>query len=129
MPSIQRGALSKRGDRWTVRYRDEQGRQRRETFGPGREGKAKASEWLERKLRNVEALRRGDTAAHRRRQLPTLGELVTEFTGQHNAEANTIRTLKERLRYATEGPGLDGKGGFKDLRIDRLTITEIGAWR
>jgi integrase len=24
---------------------------------------------------------------------------------------------------------LDGKGGFKDLRIDRLTVTELGAWR
>jgi hypothetical protein len=36
---------------------------------------------------------------------------------------------KERLRYATEGPALDGKGGFKDVRIDRLTVTELGAWR
>ena len=54
---------------------------------------------------------------------------LNEFTDQHNAEANTLRTLKERLRYATEGPALDGKGGFKDVRIDRLTVTEIGAWR
>jgi hypothetical protein len=33
------------------------------------------------------------------------------------------------LRYATEGPKLDGQGGWKSLRIDRLTVTEIGAWR
>lgn len=45
------------------------------------------------------------------------------------AEANTIRTLKARLRYATEGPLLDGSGGFGSLRIDRLTVPELGAWR
>lgn len=54
---------------------------------------------------------------------------MDEYLGQHNAEANTLRTLKARLRYATEGPALDGQGGWKDLRADRLTITEIGAWR
>jgi integrase len=54
---------------------------------------------------------------------------VDEYVGQHAAEANTIRTLKDRLRYATEGPRLDGQGGFGNLRIDRLTVTEIGAWR
>jgi integrase len=77
----------------------------------------------------IVALRRGDPAIVRRRQMPTVGELVDEYTGQHNAEANTIRTLKARLRYVTEGPHLDGQGGWKDLRADRLTITEIGAWR
>jgi integrase len=79
--------------------------------------------------REVEALRRGDAVQLRRRQLPTLSELVDEYVGQHAAEANTLRTLKERLRYATEGPKLDGQGGFGNLRIDRLTVTEIGAWR
>jgi integrase len=69
------------------------------------------------------------TVTLRRRAMPTLSELVEEFTDQHNAEANTLRALKERLRYATEGPALDGQGGFKDVRIDRLTVTEIGAWR
>jgi integrase len=71
---------------------------------------------------------RGDPSAIRR-QMPTVGELVSEYVGQHSAEANTIRTLKARLRYATEGPKLDGQGGWKDVRVDRLTITEIGAWR
>jgi integrase len=61
--------------------------------------------------------------------MPTLGALVTEYVGQHNAEANTICNLKARLRYATEGPRLDGQGGWKELPIDRLTIAEIGAWR
>jgi hypothetical protein len=31
--------------------------------------------------------------------------------------------------YATEGPKLDGQGGWQDVRVDRLTVTEIGAWR
>jgi hypothetical protein len=34
-----------------------------------------------------------------------------------------------RLRYATEGPALDGAGGFGSLRVDRLTVPELGAWR
>ena len=38
---------------------------------------------------------------------------VDEYLGQHNAEANTLRTLRSRLRYATEGPALDGAGGFR----------------
>jgi integrase len=129
MPSIQRGQLAKRGDRWTVRYRDEQGRHRRRTFGPGREGKAEASGWLERQVKTVEALRNGDTVTLRRRQLPTLSELVDEYVGQHSAEANTLRTLRERLRYATDGPKRDSQGGFGNLRIDRLQVAEIGAWR
>jgi integrase len=37
--------------------------------------------------------------------------------------------LKARLRYATEGPRLDGQGRWKDLRVDRLTLTEVGSWR
>src|SRR5215216_1995577 len=32
-----------------------------------------------------------------------------------------MRTLEERLRYAT--------ATFGDLQIDRLTVTEIGSWR
>ncbi len=61
--------------------------------------------------------------------MPTLGELVDEYLGQHNAEGNTIKTLTARLRYATEGPKLDGQGGWKDLPLNRLTLTEIGTWR
>ena len=61
--------------------------------------------------------------------MPTLAQLVEEYFGQHNAEANTVPTLSVRLRYATEGHGLDGKGGFADLPIDRLEPRQIGAWR
>jgi integrase len=129
MPSAQRGTLAKRGDRWSARWRDETGKPRRRSFGAGREGKAEAQAFLERTLREVEARRNGDPVAVRRHDLPTLGELVAEYLGQHNAEANTIRTLRARLRYATEGPKLDGEGSWSDLRIDRLTLAGIGAWR
>jgi integrase len=61
--------------------------------------------------------------------MPTLAELVEEYVEQHSAETNTLRTLRARLRYATEGPALDGSGGFGSLRIDRLTVPELGAWR
>jgi integrase len=126
MPSIQRGSVVKYGRGWGVRYYDEHGKRKRQAgFGT----KSEAREWLEDKSKEVAALRRGDPSVVRRRHMPTLGELVDEYLGQHNAEANTLRTLKARLRYATEGPGLDGQGGWKDLRIDRLTVTEIGAWR
>ncbi len=129
MPSSQQGRLEKRGDNWTFRYRDEHGGLRRKTFGPGREGKGQAAEWGARRVREVEALRLGDPIHVRRQELPMLSELVAEYVDSHAAEANTIRTLMERLRYATEGPKLDGQGGFGNLRIDRLTVTELRAWR
>jgi hypothetical protein len=55
MPSVQRGQLYRRGDKWAVRYYDDQGRRRRKSFGAGREGKQEASDWLSRKLEEVEA--------------------------------------------------------------------------
>lgn len=61
--------------------------------------------------------------------MPTLGERVDEFTAQHVAEDATIASLKFRLRYALEGPKLDGAAGWRDVNLDRLNPTEIGAWR
>jgi integrase len=46
---------------------------------------------------------------------------VDEFLAQHVAEENTIRTLKARLRYATDA--------FGSVRVDRLQAREVGAWR
>ena len=37
---------------------------------------------------------------------------VDEYLGQHNAEANTLRTLRSRLRYATEVPRWTARAGF-----------------
>jgi integrase len=121
MPSLQRGQLYRRGDKWAVRYYDDQGKRRRKSFGSGREGKQEASDWLSRKLEEVEALRRGDVATIRRRNMPTLQELVDEYVGQHVGEENTKRTLRERLKYVTDAWG--------ELRIDRLNARDIAAWR
>src|SRR5690348_7977023 len=102
MPSLQRGSVVKRGPRrWGARWRDENGVER---FRGGFETKTAARDWLDSKVDGVLALRRGDPAALRRREMPTLGELVAEFTGQHVAEASTIDSLKFRLRYALDGP-------------------------
>jgi integrase len=128
MPAKQRGTVIKRGPgNWQARYRDEDGQQRGQS---GFDTKTEAREWLDGKLPEVAALRRGEMAALRRRTPPTLGELVEEFLAQHNAEKNTLRGLRERPVYATKGPKRNGgEGSFRDVRIDRLDPTEIGAWR
>ncbi len=126
MPARQRGAVIKRAaGNWQARYRDEDGKQRGQS---GFETKSDARDWLDSKLPEVAAVRRGELGALRRRNPPTLRELVDEFLGQHNAEKNTLKGLRDRLKYATEGPKLDGHG-FADVRIDRLDPVAIGAWR
>jgi hypothetical protein len=119
MPSTQRGQVHKSvAGTWGVRFYDEVNtRKRAGGFATRRE----ALDFLERKVDEVAALRRGDPATLRRRQIPTLSALVDEFTAQHVAEENTLRTLKDRLRYATDA--------FGDVRIDRLQASEIGAWQ
>jgi integrase len=127
MPARQRGTVIKRGPgNWQARYRDEDGQQRGQS---GFETKTDARDWLDNKLLEVAAIRRGELAALRRRNPPTLAELVGEFLSQHNAEPNTLRGLRERLAYATRGPKRDGEGGFADVRVDRLDPVAIGAWR
>jgi hypothetical protein len=109
MPSVQRGSLYKTpAGTWGARYYDETGARKRTG---GFATRSEASEWLDSKLDAIAALRRGDVAAVRRRQMPTLGELVDEYLVQHNVEANTLRNLEARLKYATHGPALDGTGG------------------
>jgi integrase len=118
MPSVQRGSVVKRGKRWAARWYDENGQPR---FQGGFATKSEARQWLDGKVDEIAALRRGDPVALRRRAVPTLSALVDEFTAQHVAEENTLRTLRNRLRYATDA--------FGDVRIDRLQASEIGAWR
>jgi hypothetical protein len=127
MPSLQRGTVQKRSSgNWAARWCDENGKAK---LRGGFDTRSEALEHLATVLPAVQALRRGDVGALRRRQMPTLGELAAEFTGQHVAEASTIASLEKRLRYALDGPKLDGKAGWRDVRIDRLHAAEIGAWR
>ena len=101
MPSVQRGNVRRHGTKWQARYYDENGvRRQRAGFAT----KSAAWEWLEQQVDEVGRLRRGEPAAVRRRMMPTLQELVDEYVEQHSTEANTIRTLKARLRYAAEVP-------------------------
>lgn len=126
MPAKQRGFARKRGKTWAAGWYDEDNRER---FKGGFETKSAALDHAGSKADEVAALRRGDLKAIRRREMPTLAELVDEFLGQHAAEDSTLASLRKRLRYALDGPKLDGKGGWKDVRIDRLQPAEIGAWR
>lgn len=121
MPSVQRGSVVKLAGGYGVRFYDENGKRRRQGgFGAGREGKRDALDWLEAKLREVEAVRRGDPVPARRR-MPTVQELVDEYVAQHVAEANTIATLTQRLRHVT--------ATFGGQRLDRVDVAEIGPWR
>src|SRR5215210_4644482 len=101
MPSVQRGVIDRPGKTWRARWYDASGQRRAQS---GFATKSEARAFADARADEVAALRRGDVAVIRRRQMPTLGELVDEFLTQHNAEANTLRTLHERLRYETHGP-------------------------
>jgi hypothetical protein len=71
-------------------------------------------------MKDVSTVRRGDVATIRRRQMPTLGEVAEEFTKQRVAEPATIESLEFRLRYALDGPKLDG-AGWRDVKIRGLS--------
>jgi integrase len=51
----------------------------------------------------------------------TLQELVDEYLEQHIAEQSTIDGLRFRLLYATRA--------FGDLKLERLQVNELRAWR
>jgi integrase len=118
MPARQRGSTVRRGRTWAARWRDEEDIAR---FRGGFATKTEARTWLERKVDEVEALRDGDLAALRRQDMPTLQALVDEYVAQHVCEANTMATLEARLKYATRK--------FGDVRLDRLAVSELRAWR
>jgi integrase len=113
MPSVQRGQVFKRNGRssWSLRYYDADGV--RHELG-GFQTKGEASAVLEHRLERV---RLGPLARHGL----TLHELVNEYLAQHIAEANTVRTLSARLRYATDA--------FGDVCLERLHVPELAAWR
>jgi integrase len=49
--------------------------------------------------------------------------------GRRDRGRSFVRCCGRGLGRAVQGPKLDGAGGWADLRIDRLTIGEVGAWR
>jgi integrase len=120
MPARQRGTVVKLpSGRWGVRYYDEHGRRPR--TGVSWATKTEARDWLERKLEEVDALRRGDPVVERRREMPTFSELCEEYLAQHAAEENTIRTLRARLKRA--------RATFGTTKVDRIVVEEVRRWR
>jgi integrase len=114
----QRGQVHRaRRDGWAVRYRDEDGRQRRRS---GFATKDEASDWLANRLDNVKRVRRGEVVPVRR-AIPTLRELADELLARHTGEANTRFTLATRLAYATRALG--------DRPIGALSVSDLAAWR
>jgi integrase len=111
MPAKQSGNVFKnKGRSWAFRYYDANGTRRT------RGGFATKTEAREAMRQTLDAL----AGPEIRRDL-TLQELVDEYLEQHIAEANTIRTLTARLKYATDTLG--------DRRLDRLTVPDVKAWR
>jgi integrase len=126
MPARPQGWARRRNKKWLACWYDEAGVERSRG---GFATKGDALDEAQARAEQADALRHGDLVAQRRRDLPTLGALVEEFLGQHNAEANTIRNLKDRLRHALDGPKLESEGGWCELAIDRLDPRAIGGWR
>jgi integrase len=110
MPARQRGSLVRpsRGRGWAYRIYVDGKRTCRGGFAT----KTEAAEAMEAALQHLGQPLRRDL---------TLQELVDENLDQHIAEANTIRTLTARLKYATDT--------FGDRRLDRLTVPDVKAWR
>jgi integrase len=116
MPSAQRGSVVKRGKRWAARWYDDQGVRR---FQGGFLTRSEAGEWLDRKVEEVAALRRGDRPSPT--SLPTVAELVDRFLVAHEVDPATTEKMRWQLKHATRA--------FDDLRIDSLTTADIAAWR
>jgi integrase len=106
----------KRGNRWGARWYDEQGQRR---FRGGFETKSAAREWLDDKVDEVEALRRGERP--RPAEIPTVSVLIDNFLASHEVDPATTT----KLRYQLAHP----KRAFGDRPIDRLAPFELDAWR
>ena len=119
MPSVQRGQVSKTpAGTWGVRYYDENGTRERQG---GFATKSAAIEWLDAKLAEVEALRRGDATAVARAENVTLAELVDRYLAAHDADAATIAKLRAQLIPACER--------FGNRPIGTLRPDELDTWR
>jgi integrase len=112
MPSVQRGQVYRKpSGTWAYRYRDQNGN-RREVAQFKTKGEADDA------LRDVlDQMRLGRRA---QREL-TVTELVKEYLAQHISENNTHVKLKSYLKHAT--------AAFGDVKLDRLQVPELGAWR
>lgn len=120
MPSVQRGRVEKLpSGRWSARWYDECGKRRRQG---GFSTKSAARTWLDDKMEEVAALRRGDLppVTHRPR---TVNELLDVFVEKHgrNLDPLTLRTDKSSLKHA--------RRAFGERHPDSLNRLELEDWR
>jgi integrase len=118
MPSVQRGSVVKRGNRWGARWYDENGPRR---FQGGFETRSAARRFVDSKVEEVAALRRGDPSALARSEAVTVTEAVDRYLAQHDVDPATTEKLRRQLRHAT--------AAFGPRAISTLRPDELGAWR
>ncbi len=140
MPRILEGSVKRlKSGLWAYRL----GRDKGSQVG-GFATKTEATTALREARARVLAERAG--VVPKRRNAITLRELVDEYLTHHNAKANTLRVLADRLRYATDGiVVVDPRTGERkrdprtrefvrdhglgDMRVDKIEPRHIGAWR
>jgi integrase len=118
MPSVQHGQVVKRGKRWGVRWYDEDGARR---FQGGFETKSAARSWVDNKVEEVAALRRGDPAALAQAEAITVEEAIERFLAQHEVDPATHAKLTRELNQA--------KRAFGTTLLSELRPDELAAWR
>ena len=116
MPARQRGQVYKRGPTWAARYYDETGKR---IFRGGFATKSDAGEWLDRKVAEVEALRRGERVAPS--DIPTVSEWVDTYLATHEVDPATTDKLRYQLAHATRA--------FGEKRLDQLRTPDFQVWR
>jgi integrase len=116
MPSTQRGSVVKRGNRWAARWYDERSVRR---FQGGFETKSEARTFVDNKVDEVAALRRGDLP--RPSEIPTVTVLIDGFLATHDVDPATTDKLRYELAHA--------RHEFGNLRIDQLKPLELSRWR
>ena len=117
MPARQRGTVERLATCWSARFVDENGTRRRQG---GFATKTEARRWLDRKIDEVEALRRGDCTARSRESL-TLSEAAGRFLAQHDVDVTTTNKLTRQLRQA--------ESAFGNRLLETLRPDELAAWR
>jgi integrase len=119
MPSVQRGQAYKApAGTWATRYYDADGTRRSKGGFPT---KSVAREWVESKVVEVEALRRGDAIALARVEEITFADLADRFLAAHEVDPATLAKLRTQLVAA--------RSRFGDRPIRTLRPDELAAWR
>lgn len=118
MPAIAKGSLKPVGPgKFRARWRDAEGEPQSKTLAMS---KTDAQKWLDAKVDEVEAIRRGDVISKPKVDAPTFDDLCREFLSNHTASESTITTLMERLRRPRQKWG--------STRVDRFSVSELRSW-